>query len=473
MSRAIVWFRQDLRLQDNPALAKACDEHEQVMCLYILEDIQTVPIGGAQQWWLHHSIIALQQQLQSHGLVLTLRLGHAEDILCQLAQENQIQAIYWNRLYEPAHQARDTKIKVNLQNKGIDVFSFNGSLLNEPWTVKNQAGDFFKVYTPFWKQCLRQMDVSKDLSVKSWPKPIKCDSEQLENWHLCPTKPNWAKDFARYWQPGSDGAWQKLITFLETHLNDYQHARDCPSLMATSRLSPHLHFGEISPAQIWRATQDLKNDPAINHQSVEHFLAELGWREFSYHLLYHFPALNTDNFRREFDAFPWQDNQEALRCWQQGKTGYPIIDAGMKELWQTGYMHNRVRMIVASFLTKDLLIDWRQGATWFDDTLLDADQANNYASWQWTAGCGADAAPYFRIFNPILQGEKFDPEGHYVRRFIPALTNVPNKWLHKPWLAPESELPIQLGRDYPIPIVDHQQARKTALQYYGKLKQDK
>lgn len=470
MSRAIVWFRQDLRLDDNPALAQACANHQEILCLYILEEEPSIPLGSAQRWWLHHSLTCLDQQLQKHGLQLILKSGAVITVIDNLIEAHKIDAIYWNRLYEPAHIRRDKQVKTKLQSRDLTVESFNGSLLNEPWTVKNQSGSYFKVFTPFWKQCLRQIDLPKIKKIDSWPQSIKENSDNIDDWNLRPGKPNWAKAFSNYWQPGSKGAWLKLEYFLEEHLNVYREARDVPKLMATSRLSPHLHFGEISPMQVWRATQDVKNDPETNQKSADSFLSEVGWREFSYHLLFHFPKLITDNFRSEFDDFPWHDDQEALRRWQKGITGYPIVDAGMRELWKTGYMHNRVRMIVASFLTKDLFIDWRKGAAWFDDTLLDADQASNYASWQWTAGCGADAAPYFRIFNPVLQGEKFDPEGVYIRKFVPELEEVPNKWIHKPWQAPVDELPFQLGDTYPEPIVDHSDAREKALKYYQQIK---
>ncbi len=470
MSRAIVWFRQDLRIQDNPALACACLNHDQILCLYILEDKAAVPIGGAQQWWLHRSLSALKKALQQEGIDLTLKSGDADTVLTQLIKTHQIDSVYWNRLYEPAHVQRDKRIKYRLAEHGIHAYTSNGSLLNEPWMIKNQAGSYFKVFTPFWRQCLRQMNIPVEASIEQWPQALRCDSDRLEDWHLCPTKPNWAINFSDYWQPGSDGAWQNLELFLNKHLNHYPEARDMPSRMATSRLSPHMHFGEISPMQIWRTMRDITNDPDISQSAVNLFLAEVGWREFSYHLLFNFPELLTNNFRPEFDLFPWSEDENLLQRWQRGLTGYPIVDAGMRELWQTGYMHNRVRMVVASFLTKDLLIDWRKGAAWFDKTLLDADQANNYASWQWVAGCGADAAPYFRIFNPILQGEKFDPGGAYVRQFVPELSGIPNKWIHKPWLAPPNELPIQLGNEYPLPIVDHGESRHTALQYYKQLK---
>lgn len=465
---AIVWFRQDLRTHDNPALTEACNHHQQVIPLYIAAEnpVRTVP--GAQRWWLHHSLKALSNELKSFDMLLCLRHGSPLIILEELIKKHDITAVYWNRCYEPESIDRDTLIKSKLIEQGIEVQSFNGSLLNEPWTVKNQQGHFFKVFTPYWKQALRQIDSAPELSLKKSTTPT-INSDKLEDWQLIPSNPNWAQGFSEYWEPGEAGALKKLDYFVEHCLNHYKEERDIPSLAATSRLSPHLHFGEISPRIIWNAILRAKQDPESNHRSADHFLSELGWREFSYHLLYHFPELPVKNFKSQFNDFPWHDNREALRCWQKGLTGYPIVDAGMRELWQTGTMHNRVRMICASFLVKDLLIDWRAGAEWFYDTLLDADLANNSASWQWVAGSGADAAPYFRIFNPVLQSEKFDPDGHYIKRWIPELRSVPRQWIHNPWEAPSGQLGLRLGIDYPKPIVDHSQARQLALAYYQQL----
>ncbi|EHL31189.1 cryptochrome/photolyase family protein [Legionella drancourtii] len=467
MSTAIVWFRQDLRCNDNQALAEACNHHQYIIPLYIYSQES---LGAAQHWWLHHSLLALQKELKKQGLDLCLKQGQALSIIHELIKNHKIEAVYWNRCYEPKSIQRDKQIKDELRLKGLQVYSFNGSLLNEPWTVKNKNGDYFKVFTPYWKQCIRQTTQSRVSSINQRPPPLTSTSEQLSDWRLLPQKPNWAIEFPNYWEPGEHGAMNKLNFFIEHHLQDYQEARNHPSKTATSRLAPHLHFGEISPWQVWNAIEEAKLQPKCDLRSADHFLAELGWREFSYYLLYHFPELPNKNFRQEFDAFPWQQDETHLKCWQTGMTGFPIVDAGMRELWHTGYMHNRVRMIVASFLIKDLMIDWRAGAAWFYNTLLDADLANNSASWQWVAGTGADSAPYFRIFNPTLQSEKFDPQGEYIKMWIPELSQVPRQWIHKPWEAPPQTLAITLGKDYPYPLVDHALVRKIALQHYQSLR---
>lgn len=469
MSTAIVWFRQDLRCHDNPALYAACNNHRALIPLYILEE-PSESIGGSQGWWLHHSLSSMQKELKIHGLELCLKKGNALLILKKLIEHHAITEVYWNRCYEPEHIARDTHIKNELTTLGIKVNSFNGRLLNEPWTIKNKNNEYFKVFTPFWKQCLKQIEIPNTLVIHDWPDSPDITSDNISNWNLLPKKPDWAKEFHDFWEPGEVGALKKLELFIQHHLQNYKKYRDEPSKIGTSRLSPHLHFGEISPWQVWRAIEQVQFQQNFDPGSVERFQAELGWREFSYYLLYHVPSLPHENFRREFDAFLWQNDNEQLKLWQKGLTGYPIVDAGMRELWRTGYMHNRVRMIVASFLVKDLLIDWREGAKWFWYTLLDADLASNSASWQWVAGTGADSAPYFRIFNPILQGEKFDPQGKYVKTWVPELAQVPNQWVHKPWEAPKNELLITLGKDYPFPLVDHNLARKRALQLYQEIK---
>lgn len=470
MSTAIVWFRQDLRCRDNPALTLACNNHDKLIPLFIKEPEPALPIGGAQQWWLHYSLLSLQHQLRQVGLDLSFREAEPLALLKELIATHQIEAVYWNRLYEPMHSSRDQLIKAELKALGIKVISCNGNLLHEPWEVLNSSGSYFKVFTPYWRQCLRQMNVRLVTEISVWPKHQPIHSEPLEQWKLLPKKPDWAYEFSQYWQPGEEGAAIKLQHFISEHLCGYKIARNEPAKSGTSKLSPHMHFGEISPQQIWVAVQQAMHEPDCDLQSAQTFLAELGWREFSYQLLYHYPRLMDTHFKTSFDAFPWQQDDTALSCWQQGLTGYPIIDAGMRELWRTGYMHNRVRMIVASFLTKNLMIDWRKGAAWFWDTLLDADLANNSASWQWVAGSGADAAPYYRIFNPVLQGKKFDPFGEYVARWVPELTSVAKQWIHEPWMAPKGAISVVLGKDYPFPIVDLATSRRVALECYQRLK---
>jgi deoxyribodipyrimidine photo-lyase len=468
--KAIVWFRQDLRLIENPAFLEACLKHDKILPLYILDDT-TQNLGAAQRWWLHHSLVSLDTSLQKLGLKLCLRRGQPLLILQELVNTHKISALYWNRCYEPSSIARDTAIKAALQKCGISVKSSNSSLLSEPWEIKTVAGDFFKVFTPFWRAAVKNIKLPEFAFIDRKINNIICETAELSSWQLLPSSPNWAGAFHDLWQPGESGAQIKLRSFLDSNLHGYAISRDIPAKNTTSKLSPHLHFGEISPWQIYRELTQAKLASNADLPAIERFLAELGWREFSYHLLYHFPSLPEKNFRANFDGFPWQQDLQVLKKWQQGKTGYPIVDAGMRELWQTGYMQNRVRMITASFLIKDLLISWQTGASWFWDTLLDADLANNSASWQWVAGSGADAAPYFRIFNPVLQGEKFDPLGEYVKKWVPELKNIPLKWLHKPWLATSEELGVlRLGQDYPYPIVDHAKARQIALQYYHALR---
>jgi deoxyribodipyrimidine photo-lyase len=467
----IVWFRQDLRLADNPAL-RAAAASGPVLPLYILDETpppQGRPIGAAARWWLHQSLAALERALG--GLVL-LR-GDPRQLLPDLARRTGATTVVWNRCYEPAAIARDTALKASLGAAGVQVQSFNGALLFEPWEVKTGAEGPFKVYTPFWRAC-QKLPVASPLPA---PK-LKLGSTQglgdrLAAWTLLPSKPNWASGFAPVWQPGEAGAQARLQTFLSAGIRGYGELRNRPDLPHVSRLSPHLHFGEISPRQVWAATQHAMDARAAPRADGEKFLAEIGWREFAHHLLYHFPTLPERNWKPAFDAYPWANDPAHLAAWQRGRTGYPIVDAGMRELWTTGYMHNRVRMITASFLIKHLRIDWRHGEAWFWDTLLDADLANNAASWQWVAGSGADAAPYFRIFNPISQGQKFDPDGRYVRQWCPELARLPAAFMHAPFEAPPMVLAaagVSLGKTYPKPIVDHANARAAAMAGYERVK---
>ncbi|VEB33602.1 cryptochrome/photolyase family protein [Legionella cherrii] len=467
MTIALVWFRYDLRLNDNPAFIEACSRHQFVIPLYIY-DAQNSVLGGAQAWWLHHSLTSLSNSLAKLGLNLILRKGDPLEIILDLIKNISVSSVYWNRCYEPAAILRDKKIKATLLEQGIEVLSFNGSVLHEPWTIKNKNGDYFKVFTPYWNHCKQNLNIQAAMHLEHRPAGIEVNSDKLLEWKLLPTI-NWAARFREYWTPGEEGAQQKLLEFIEHQLDDYKKNRDFPIKNATSRLSPHLHFGEISPWTIVRAIELAKLAPKCDLSSADHFLSELGWREFSVYLLYHFPRLPSENFRNEFDAFPWHNDEKLLACWQKGLTGYPIIDAGMRELWATGYMHNRVRMIAASFLTKGLLIDWRLGADWFLDTLVDADLANNSASWQWVAGSGADAAPYFRIFNPVLQSQKFDADGSYIRQWVPELAQLKSQSIHAPWESIDSEK-IYRTTNYPMPIINHHEARTRALNYYNQLK---
>ena len=465
MSASIVWFRNDLRLADNPALIAALGSGQPVVPVYVLDE-ETEGVrapGAASRWWLHHSLASLDAALRARDSRLILRRGRAETAIAQLAAACGATSIYWNRVYDEGSLERDTRLKQAFTQRGWIAQSHKANLLFEPWEVATQAGQPFKVFTPFWRACraLRSpgapLPAPKVLAAPdTWP-----TSDRLDDWKLLPTAPDWSGGIHASWTPGEAAATRRLTDFLDDALPRYREARDLPAVAGTSRLSPHLAFGEISPRQIWRAATDLGPSAAL-----EKFLAELGWREFAYNLLFHFGDLAQRNFRPEFDVFPWQKADEMLKAWQRGRTGYPIVDAGMRELWTTGWMHNRVRMIVASFLTKDLLIDWRQGERWFWDTLVDADPANNATGWQWVAGSGADAAPFFRVFNPVLQGEKFDPGGDYVRRWIPELASLPADTIHRPWTAAQP-LPPEI---YPARIVDHAAARDRALDAFRGLK---
>jgi deoxyribodipyrimidine photo-lyase len=468
---SIVWFRQDLRLADNPALAHAARKGR-VLPLYVLDETPPPagrPMGGAQRWWLHHSLAALAKDLG--GLVL-LR-GNPAQLIPELAARVGATSICWNRCYEPYAIARDTALQAALTAGGVDVESFNGSLLFEPWAVRTLSGDPFKVYSAFWRACLKLGADSPIPGSRFKLAPTEGLGEHLADWQLLPTRPNWASAFARIWHPGETGAHRCLDRFLAKGLQGYATLRNRPDLPNVSRLSPHLHFGEISPRQILAPLQTARLAGDAANDDVDRFLAELGWREFAYHLLYHFPALPERNWRPAFDEYPWRESAPLLAAWQRGRTGYPLVDAGMRELWATGYMHNRVRMIVASFLVKHLRIHWREGEAWFWDTLLDADLANNAASWQWVAGSGADAAPYFRIFNPIEQGRRFDPDGAYVRRWCPELAKLPAESMHAPFEADPRALAaagVVIGEQYPKPIVGHAESRKAALAGYEAVK---
>jgi len=466
----IVWFRQNLRLYDNPALYYASQQKAPLILVYIDDNTkQSWSAGAASRWWLHHSLKRLCAKLQEkYDATLHLFQGQPQTILNTLIKQHHAQGVYWDRCYEPYAIARDKLIKSELSAKGIHAKSFNCALLKEPWETLNKSEQPFKVFTPFWRnlQTLAMRDIL------ALPKKLASVSVEgilaVDDCVPLPSIP-WYETIAKTWDPGEEGAKSNLAYFLRSTLKGYKELRNRPDHQHTSRLSPHLHFGEISPIQVWHAAMSVHE----HHNDRDCFLSELAWREFSYHLLYHFPHLPETPFKPAFGAFPWKKSKKLLQKWQQGQTGYPIVDAGMRELWHTGWMHNRVRMVVASFLIKHLLQPWQEGEAWFWDTLVDADLANNAASWQWVAGCGADAAPYFRIFNPVLQGEKFDPNGDYVRKWVPELAKLPNKYLHAPWEAPADELlkaGVRLGRTYPPPSVEHAKARESALAAYQNIR---
>jgi len=460
----VVWFRQDLRIGDNPALA-AASRRGPVVPLYILDESRRPP-GAASGWWLHHSLSSLGESLG--GLVL--RRGDPVRIVPQVAKAAGASLVVWNRCSEPDAIAGGEAVLAALDRSGIAAETFTGNLLHEPSEIATQSGGPFKVYTPFWRAC-RARKVPPPLGAHKPANVVALDSDTLASWKLLPQKPDWAAEWGQFWTPGEHGAHKRLDAFLRNDLKDYAAARDRPAARNTSLLSPHLHFGEISPRQVWARLAFAVDRPGLA-QAAAKFEAELGWREFCAHLLHHFPAIPTQNWRRDFDKFPWRRDAAALKVWQRGQTGYPMVDAGMRELWHTGWMHNRVRMIAASFLVKHLRLHWREGEAWFWDTLVDADLASNAGNWQWVAGSGADAAPYFRIFNPMLQGAKFDPGGEYVRRWCPELKKLPDKFIHAPFEADADTLAragVTLGRDYPEPVVDHAQAREAALAAYRKI----
>lgn len=478
MSRPVVmWFRQDLRLADNPAFLAAVSAGH-VVCVYILDDITPGKWawGGASRWWLNKSLRSLNDQLTRLGLTLILRRGAADKVMDRLLSECSATALYFTRGYGPWEPELERRVGTVAEEHRAECHRYGGFLLHGPETIATQEGNQFKVFTPFSRACFAKGEPRAPRpapsSVSSWKGNLA--SDRLADWNLQPNNPNWAADFD-IWTPGEAGARLRLERFVQDNLQDYANGRDRPDKDATSGLSPHLHWGEISPCQCWNAvTSRAASLSGRVDTAANKFLLELLWREFSYHLLYHWPDFPERSFQQRFDAISWREDAHGLKAWQEGKTGVPIVDAGMRQLWKIGYMHNRVRMIAASFLIKDLLIDWRTGERWFWDTLVDADIANNAASWQWVAGSGADAAPYFRIFNPSLQGEKFDPDGEYVRRWIPELAAVPNKWIHRPWQMPQRALEkagVTLGRDYPHAIVDHAFARNRALEVFGRVRE--
>lgn len=469
----IVWFRRDLRLADNPALSEAAASGRPVIPVYIHQTDAAGPWveGGASRWWLHHSLDSLGRSLAALGNPLRLLRGPAQTVLVQLVQETGAAAVLWNRRTEPWANRQDVAIAAELTAQGITPRSFNAALLFKPGAITTQSGLPFKVFTPFWKACLAAPPPAPPLPPPAALRssPLGAAGDTLAHWRLLPTTPDWAEGLRQSWQPGEAVAQARLTEFLSQSLTRYAGDRDLPGRPGTSRLSPHLHFGEISPRQMFHAVRQTGEPGA----GSERFLAELGWREFSAQLLHQCPDLPERPLRPEFERLEWRDDPSGLKAWQQGRTGYPIVDAGMRELWATGWMHNRVRMVVASFLVKDLLVPWQAGEAWFWDTLVDADLASNAASWQWVAGCGADAAPFFRVFNPVLQGEKFDADGGYVRQWCPELANLPDKWLHQPWRAPTDVLRragVALGLTYPAPVVDHDMARKRALAAFAELR---
>ncbi|QOJ15048.1 MAG: deoxyribodipyrimidine photo-lyase [Planctomycetia bacterium] len=492
MNTTIVWFRSDLRIADNRALSAAA-ERGRVLPLYIhapSEEGQWPP-GGASRWWLHHSLRALDASLRALGAALVVRSGPALPVLRVLLRESGADAVYWNRRYEPAAIERDAEVKAALRTDGIACESYCAALLHEPWEIRTGESRPYRVFTPFYKACLARGAPSapEPAPARLHPAPMAADSDgpdtgtranaaatrAITNLSLLP-ETDWAAGLRETWTPGEGGAAVALARLCDGGVvSRYPDERDRPDLDSVSRLSPFLHFGEVSPRTVWHAVAALRDsgDPGFR-AACDAYLRQLIWREFAHHLLFHYSHTPESPLREEFARFPWESNPEALKAWQRGRTGYPLVDAGMRQLWHTGWMHNRVRMVVASFLVKDLRIHWLEGARWFWDTLVDADLANNTLGWQWTAGCGADAAPYFRIFNPISQGEKFDPDGKYVRHWVPELRNRLLRELHQPcdagWPPPDGLRSSALSKRYPPPIVDHAVERDAALSAYERMR---
>lgn len=479
-SVTIVWFRNDLRLHDHPALTAAVKRGGPIIPLFILDDAVAGhwKAGGASRWWLAKSLEALRHDIAQRGARLILRRGDTESVLKRLINESDATAIYATRGYEPWAVALEEKLHKSFDGSGVTFKRFGGYLLREPEELRTSSGAAYQVFTPFWRAFRKEFSAPKALAAPRHlgPVPDAIASDDISDWKLSPTKPDWSGGLADAWRPGEHGAQTRLKKFVGNGLANYADGRDRLDMEGTSRLSPHLAFGEISPAACWRAALEVSHQKRGSDGAVETFLKELTWREFSCALLLQFPQMPEEPLRDEFAAFAWSKSSANLKAWQRGLTGYPVVDAGMRELWTTGYTHNRARMIAASFLTKHLLLPWTSGEAWFWDTLVDADLANNAANWQWVAGCGADAAPYFRIFNPVLQGEKFDPDGDYVRHWVPELRGLPSADIHKPWAADASTLKragVILGKDYPFPIVDHKEARARALTVYDRVKSSK
>jgi deoxyribodipyrimidine photo-lyase len=468
----LLWFRLDLRLADNPALAEAMTRATTVVPVFIWSPAEEAPWppGAASRWWLHHSLSSLDAALRRRGSRLVVASGPPLHVLRQLVRQTGARHVVWARRYEPALREHDAELKRRLAGDGIDAVEVPGNLLSEPWETANASDKPFQVFSAYWRSVRTAANPPSGgppprriRGPRRWPRSL-----EIADLKLLP-RPDWAGGLRAAWRPGERGARLELRRFQREALGDYATGRDRLGYAGTSRLSPHLHFGEICVRRIWQDTLAKTGGPAGASKDVEAFLRELVWREFAHHLLYHFPHTTTEPLRPAFARFPWSKDRSRLRAWQRGRTGFPVVDAGLRQLWQSGWMHNRARMIVASFLVKQLLVPWQEGAAWFWDTLVDSDLANNTLGWQWSAGCGADAAPYFRVFNPVLQGKKFDADAAFVRRWVPELARLPDRWIHRPWMAPPAILEaagVELGASYPEPLVDLASARTRALKAF-------
>jgi deoxyribodipyrimidine photo-lyase len=481
-SPSIVLFQYDLRLADNPALSAAVRREEPLICIYVWNQKATgyaMP-GAASRWWIHHSLQSFSDRLKAAGNALTIRIGNTHEVLSNLLREFPKSHVFWNHSCEPTGQDIERDLLTFLKTEKIEGRGFHGNTLVDPATILTQTHTPYRVFTPFWKRLQGTLSLSPPLPAPRTlpPQPsVPPKSLPLDSLKLLP-KIDWAEGIRKCWTPGEQGAQTVLKKFIRSPVTVYAMDRDRPDLPHTSHLSPHLHFGEISPGKLWQAIQHAKqkNRNSQDRKSYDAYLRQIVWREFAQYLLRYFPQTVNEPLASAYQAFPWRLEPDSLRLWQQGLTGFPIVDAGMRELWHTGWMHNRVRMITASFLTKDLLLPWQEGAKWFWDTLVDADLANNTMGWQWVAGCGADASPFFRIFNPITQGIKFDPDGRYVRKWVPELAGLPSPQIHQPWETPPlllTEANICLGKTYPHPMIDHAEARNRALLAYRQFKKRK
>ena len=469
-STGIFWIREDFRIENNPALSFATQNHDNVIALYIYNNNDFDNKREAQKWWVFKSLETLKKELSDYKINLEIVKGDELEIFSKFNIKDKL-SVYWNKIYEPDVIAKGKKIRDLFIKNEINYKYFKGNILNEFQEITKNDGTPFKVFTPFWRnaeQVYLNQPPSKNYIVKKKTKKISYFKKCIEPIDILPKK-NWYKKFDKYWKVSENDSKKILKNLIENKIKDYGTSRDIPSIEGTSKLSPYIKHGQIHVGSIWKKCSEIKSK-GIGYRK---YINELGWREFSHSLINYFPEFLKGNFRKEFDKFPWAKNEKFLKAWKRGMTGYPIVDAGMRELYETGWMHNRIRMVVGSFLVKHLRINWTEGEKHFRNCLLDFNKANNVAQWQWVAGCGADAAPYFRIFNPILQGEKFDKEGNYVKKWVPELKNVPNKFIHKPW---EMELKYQeaiktiIGKDYPGPIVVHEKARAAALEAFQSLK---